>query len=313
VSAPALVFDGVVKRYGAVRALDGLDLSVPTGAVVGLIGPNGAGKTTTIGLALGLLRPDAGRVRMGGAGVRPGRPMRGRAAALPQDSALPAERRVRDELVWLARLQGHGTAEARRRAEAALSDVGLEALAERRIGHLSHGQRRRVGVAQALLGEEPLLLLDEPTSGVDPRSALEIRRDIGALTKDRTLVWSSHDLTEVEELCTHVFILDRGRVVASGPMEELRQATRMLRIDLAPPGPDRAPLLASLEALPGVASVDLDSSNVRLVIRCDPEASLDEVTHRVLARLLDRRLFVRGVTRGERLAERFWAATAATR
>lgn len=303
----AVVVEDLAKRYGAVKAVDGISFSVPRGAVLGLVGPNGAGKTTTLGLLSGLLRPDRGRIQVGGRPLRPGVPPRGRVAALPQDSALPADRRIVDELRWLARLQGSTAAGARDAVDRALSATGLADVADRRIGRLSHGQRRRVGIAQALLGAEEVVVLDEPTAGVDPRSALEIRRDLRALLRDRTVIWSSHDLSEVEELCTHVLILDRGRVAASGPMDDLRHALSVLTMELAPDVP--ADLSDTLSAVVGVQRVDIDTDARRVTLRCDPSASLDEVTLHVLQLLIERRLFVRGLVRGERLAESFWAAT----
>ena len=140
--------------------------------------------------------------------------------------------------------------------------------------------------------------------------SMAVRRDLAALTRGRTVVWSSHDLAEVEELCTHVLILDRGRVAAEGRMDELRGASRVLKLELAP-SRARAPDLQTLiGALAGVDHVELDEPGVHVLLHCDPSASLDEVTHRVLQLLLDRGVFVRGLSRGERFAERFWAATA---
>lgn len=305
----AIEVEDLAKRFGRVQAVDGVGFVVPEGAVLGVLGPNGAGKTTTLSLVSGLSWPDRGRVRVAGRPISPVRPPRGQLAALPQDSGLPPERRVREELVWLARLRGFDGRAARARADRALEHTGLADRAEHRIGRLSHGQRRRVGIAQALLGDEPVVLLDEPTSGVDPRSALEIRRDLVALTAGRTVVWSSHDLAEVEELCTHVLILDRGRVVASAPMEELRRATSILRLELAPGRGEPGSLDAWLGALADVDRVEIDPSGVRVTLHCNPTASLDEVTLRVSEILVNRGVVIRGLSRGERLAERFWDAT----
>jgi ABC-type multidrug transport system ATPase subunit len=154
-----------------------------------------------------------------------------------------------------------------------------------------------------------VVILDEPTAGVDPRSALAVRRDLAALTRGRTVVWSSHDLAEVEELCTHVVILDRGRVAAEGRMDELRGAGRVLRVELAPARARAPDLEALVGALAGVDRVELDEAGGQLRLYCDPARSMDEVTQSVLQLLLDRGLFVRGLSRGERFAERFWAAT----
>ncbi|NJK89664.1 MAG: ABC transporter ATP-binding protein, partial [Myxococcales bacterium] len=141
-----------------------------------------------------------------GPAARPWPAPSGMISAMPQDASFPERRQVEDELRLACRLQG----EPLDRVGHALEVVGLSSEKTRRIGALSHGQRRRLGVAQALLGDEPLVILDEPTAGVDPRTALEMRRRLRDWAEGRTLIWSSHDLSEVEEICTHALILDRA-------------------------------------------------------------------------------------------------------
>ena len=176
----------VHKRFGLVHALKGAELRVPRGSIFALIGPNGAGKTTLFGLCCGFLTADAGVVEILG-----GKPdalrLKGRLGALPQDAMLGRDITIREHLVFLARLQGMALPQARSEAERVLALVDLGELGERRAGALSHGQVKRVGVAQAFLGEPELILLDEPTAGLDPRHAHDLRNLIRSRRGNQTI------------------------------------------------------------------------------------------------------------------------------
>jgi len=216
-----LELDGVRKRYGRRDALVDVDLAVPAGAALGLLGPNGAGKTTALRLLLGFGRPTGGRVRV--QGLDPSDP-RSRAGLgyLPERMALPARMSVADVLALhagLARLTGSA---ARHAVDAALAQTGLADRAADRVGGLSKGLLQRLGFAQALLGEPRILLLDEPTAGLDP---IGIRAARGWIAEARergcTVLVSSHGLSEVERVCDRVAILHEGRVVAAGALAEV--------------------------------------------------------------------------------------------
>jgi ABC-type multidrug transport system ATPase subunit len=214
-----LEVNGLVKRYGGVVALAGLDLQVGAGEVVGLVGHNGAGKTTAVEVVLGLVRPDEGSVRVGGidalAEPRKARALMGVAA---QDLQLYITATVRQNLALCAGLAGLG----RRAADEALEEVGLAEVADRRVTVLSGGQRRRVQAACALLGRPPLLLLDEPTVGADPQTrsallgAIRRRADEGA-----AVLYTTHYLPELVELGATIAAVRAGRVVARGSQSEL--------------------------------------------------------------------------------------------
>ena len=195
-SAPALALAGVHKRFGSVHALRGVDLRVPRGSIFALIGPNGAGKTTLFSVVCGFLRADQGQVAVLDGPPDPAR-FKGRLGALPQDAMLGRELTVREHAVFLARLQGMSKETAVREAERVLAIVDLGELAGRRAGTLSHGQVKRVGVAQAFLGDPELILLDEPTAGLDPRHAHDLREAIRNHRGQRTIVVSSHNLQEL--------------------------------------------------------------------------------------------------------------------
>ena len=221
---------GVRKRYGKVQALDGLDLDIPKGVICGMVGPNGAGKTTTFGVIGGLIRPNEGQVDVLGAGPFDPRVHRGRLTLMPQDCELPPSTPVAQALTFYARLQGMTGGEAEREVARVLEAVNLQDRAASRIAQLSHGMRRRVQVAQALLGSPELVLLDEPTSGLDPEQTARMRELLLAERGRRTLVVSSHILSELEAVCDRIVFLHAGRCTRSGSLSDLTERRGEVRI-----------------------------------------------------------------------------------
>ncbi|MFI4916826.1 MAG: ABC transporter ATP-binding protein [Phycisphaerales bacterium JB060] len=229
-----LQLTNVHKRFGRVTAVDGLSLDVAPGEVMGLLGPNGAGKTTTIGMSVGLLRPDRGTVTLGtgdagdagGVGGVGGNPadahVRTLVGVAPQSIALYDAMTARENLVLFARLHGLGRRDAIARAGELLERVGLADRAHHRVGGFSGGMKRRLNLAAALVAEPRLVLLDEPTAGVDPQSRHAIF-DIVAGLKDAgvTVLFSTHYMEEAARLCDRVAIVDHGRMLALGTVDEL--------------------------------------------------------------------------------------------
>ena len=210
----------LVRRYGAVTALAGITFEVGPGEVVGFLGPNGAGKSTTLRILVGLLAATSGRAFIQGHPVDDAsRDVRDLVGYLPETAPLPGELTVRSHLDFVARLRR--VARRREAVAQALERCGLEGVAHRLIGHLSKGFRQRVGLAQAILPNPPVLILDEPSSGLDPNQRVEIRNLIEGLRADRTVIFSSHVLAEVQSVATRVIILDRGRVVADAAPTQL--------------------------------------------------------------------------------------------
>jgi ABC-2 type transport system ATP-binding protein len=211
---------GVSKRFGRRLVLDRLDLEVRRGDVYGFLGPNGAGKTTAIRIATGLLRPTAGHVLLFGRDVRRHPTLRARLGAVVEIPAFYSHLSGSENLRLLANLAGIDPGEPVREA---LRTVELEEAAPRRVGTYSQGMRQRLGLAQALLGWPDLVVLDEPTNGLDPRGVREIRRLILRVNAERgtTFLISSHLLYEVELLCDRLSILDEGRLVEQGSTAEL--------------------------------------------------------------------------------------------
>ncbi len=221
VSEPIIELHGIVKRYGRTTALDGLDLTVRRGELVGLLGPNGAGKTTAIKLLLGLARPTAGTGRILGAPLGD-RTVRRQIGYLPELFRYQPWLRAREVLMLHAELAGMPASTRRPAAAEALRHVDLVDRADDAVGGFSKGMQQRLGLGVALLGDPDLVLLDEPTSALDPVGRVEVREIVRA-ARDRgaTVILNSHLLTEVEQVCDRVIIVNRGRIVAAGTLDEV--------------------------------------------------------------------------------------------
>ncbi len=238
----AVVTTALTKRFGARAAVDGIDMVVPKGAVYGFLGPNGSGKTTTIRLLLGLVRPTSGSSAL------LGHPIPAEAgSALPRVGALvegPAFHPYLSGRSNLARLDAADAwsdpRTSARRIDSALDRVGLLAAATKRYRAYSLGMRQRLAIASALLQPRELLVLDEPTNGLDPQGTREVRHLVASLAEDgATVLISSHLLSEVEQICTHLGIMSEGRLVAQGPVETLR-ATQVTTVRVVTAQPSAA-------------------------------------------------------------------------
>jgi len=257
----ALVTRGLTKTYGGVAAVDHLDLRVPAGLLYGFLGPNGAGKTTTIRMLLGLIHPTSGSAEVLGEAVSPGRgtAVLRRVGALVEEPAAYRYLSGRRNLEYFARVAGPRDDARRRlaRVDEVLALVDLTAAAGKRVRAYSQGMRQRLGIARALLGAPEVLVLDEPTNGLDPQGIAEIRALLRRLADDGTTVFvSSHLLAEVEAVCDRVGVLAHGRLVAEGPPSNLRPAGTRLRVAVDDP----ARALALLATLPGVTPETPDAS-----------------------------------------------------
>ncbi|MDH4121740.1 MAG: ABC transporter ATP-binding protein [Deltaproteobacteria bacterium] len=205
---------GLVKQFGRVRALNGLTFRVEAGTIAGLLGANGAGKTTTLSILAGRLAPGQGLARVAGLDAAGGALALGSAVGfLPETPPLYAEMRLADYLAFAARLRGVPKQETGPRVEETLAALGLADLAGRRCGGLSHGMRRRAGIAQALVHRPPVLLLDEPMAGLDPAQVVQFRQLIASLRGRHTVLLSTHQLSEAAKLCDKVVLMCKGRAV----------------------------------------------------------------------------------------------------
>ncbi|MBL9141544.1 MAG: ABC transporter ATP-binding protein, partial [Phycisphaerae bacterium] len=210
----------ITKRYGDIRALDGLSFTVEKGTVFGLLGPNGAGKSTAMSICTGLVRADSGDVDIGGAGS-PSQPAARRLLGLaPQQIALYLQMSARENLMFLCGI--YGVSGARRRADELLDLVGLLPRGKDRLQGFSGGMQRRLNLAAALVHDPPVLLLDEPTAGVDPQSRANILEVVQRLAREgRTVVYTTHYMEEAQKLCDWVAIVDHGKLLAQGTVPDL--------------------------------------------------------------------------------------------
>ena len=306
----------LTRRYGEFTAVDDVSFAVDEGEIVGILGPNGAGKTTTIRMITGFLPPTSGRVTVGGRDLfADGESVRRQIGYLPENVALYPEMRVVEYLGYRAQLMGMARAEGARAIGETIERCLLSEVGDQIIGTLSRGYRQRVALATAILHAPGLLVLDEPTVGLDPKQIVAIRELIRELGRQRTLLLSTHILPEVELLCDRVMIIDRGRIVASGTPDSLRESwvgTTTLRVTLKEAGDGVAERLA---AVAGVTAVRPGGEAGSFLLDCAAGADPREEVFRaavaadwVLLELLRERasledIFVRLTTGDEAVAE----------
>jgi ABC-type multidrug transport system ATPase subunit len=297
-----------------------VSLKIKMGSVYGLIGPNGAGKTTTFSMLAGYLRPTSGDIEVLGHAPTAVNELRSRLGVLPQDALLPALDKVGEFLTHAARLQAIPKDEIEEQVRTVLSEVDGKEWYNLRCGSLSHGMAKRVSLAQALLGEPEVVLLDEPTAGLDPKVAYEVRQLIKTRKGRSTLIVSSHNLQELEEVCDAAAILDRGRLVASGSIAELTASTEEVHFKLGRPPPGVASAayrdgsalpLAAIREIPIVRRVDFDDERREIVCYFDrgPQVDAETVIEAVLWVLLNHRVRISGVTKGRGLEQRVMELT----
>jgi gliding motility-associated transport system ATP-binding protein len=255
--------DNLTKRYAAKTAIEGMSFEVQKGEILGFLGPNGAGKTTTMRIITGFMPASGGTVRVDGFDVfDTPLDVRRRIGYLPENPPLYPEMNVAGYLRFVAKIKGVPKDRLDSEVKRVMDRVSITDVQERIIAKLSKGYKQRVGIAQALLGDPPVLILDEPTIGLDPKQIHEVRELIKGLAGNHTVVLSTHILPEVEQTCHRVIIIDRGRIVAVDTPQNLRfqlQGAERIFIEVAGPA---AEVLAKLRATPGVINVrELNAQN----------------------------------------------------
>jgi ABC-2 type transport system ATP-binding protein len=249
---PVVEIIGLAKRFGAgVLAVDDLSFAVERGQVCGLLGPNGAGKTTCLRMLLGLIRPTAGETRLFGERVTAGSDQLRRLGALIETSAfVPHLSGMRNLRLWW---EAGGDRWEDADLDQALAIADLGAAIDRKVKTYSQGMRQRLGLARVLLGKPEVLVLDEPTNGLDPGEMREVRQLVRRVAEaGSTVLFSSHVLAEVEQICTHAVVMDKGRLVATGSVSDLIGASGTVYLEVD----DAATAMRVLEALPTVSRVD---------------------------------------------------------
>lgn len=236
-TAHSIEVAGLRKRFGSVQALDGMSFTIAPGQITGFVGPNGAGKSTTMRVILGLDKPDAGTALIGGQPYRSLRQPLSHIGALLDASAVQPSRTARNHLLWLAHSQGYRA----QRVDEVITQVGLGGAARRKAGGFSVGMRQRLGIAAALLGDPPVLMLDEPLNGLDPEGIMWMRGFLAGLAREgRAVLISSHLMSELQDTANHLIVIGRGRVLADTSMRTLLASVSRSRVTLRTSAPEPA-------------------------------------------------------------------------
>ena len=273
----------VTKLYGSIPALRDVSLHVPKGQTAGLLGRNGAGKTTALNLMTGYFPPTEGKVRIGGKDMlADSRACKRMIGYLPEKPPLYDEMTVEEYLIFVCELREVVRKANRAHVEEILELCGLKDMRRRVIGHLSKGYRQRVGIAQALCGSPEILILDEPTVGLDPKQTVEMRELIRRLGEDHTVLFSSHILSEVQQLCSRVIILNEGRMVQSIDLTEKKDDMMKIRLRAAA---GKEALVNALKGLKCVISAEPAQSpeegTAEVVIGCRPADEQGRATDQI--------------------------------
>lgn len=273
----------LTKEYGKQRAVNQISLTVQPGEIVGFLGPNGAGKSTTMKIATGYLPPTDGTVEVNGFDVRT-QPMDVRRSVgyLPEHNPLYLDLYVKEYLRFAGSLHNLRGSDLTRRITEMIERVGLGREQHKRIGQLSKGYRQRVGLAQALLHNPPVLILDEPTTGLDPNQLAEIRQVIREVGRDKTVLFSTHIMQEVEAVCDRVVIINRGQIVADGPLSQLRSASAGEGVVVVAEFENELTDSSILTMVPGVERVE-SLGNGQYRITADPNTDLRAAIFRLAA------------------------------
>ncbi len=283
---PMIEVKDLTKLFGAVTALDRISFEVQAGQIVGFLGPNGAGKTTTLRILTGYVPADDGAARIAGHDVfTDSRRVRQHIGYLPESTPLYNDMRVHEYLRYRARLKGVGARDVERSISEVAERCWVSDFINRLIGQLSKGMRQRVGLADALIHDPDILFLDEPTIGLDPTQIRQTRDLIAELARKHTVMLSSHILSDIEALCSHVVIIASGRVVASGnPRKLSTELSQSSKLIAEISGPQDA-VTTAIHNIAGVKSVDAtaDDGWCRLVIESEPHVDIREVLFKLTA------------------------------
>jgi gliding motility-associated transport system ATP-binding protein len=266
--------EGLVKSFGTLKAVDGITLKVPRGEVLGFLGPNGAGKSTTMRLITGFLEPDAGYARIAGFDVQERAiEAKRRLGYLPEGAPLYSEMTPKGFLRFIAELRGLQGDSLALAVTKAVERTGLSPVLDQTIETLSKGYKRRVGIAQAILHDPEVLIMDEPTDGLDPNQKHQVRELITEMAREKAIIVSTHILEEVEAVCTRAIVINKGRVVADGTAEDLMRRLPYHGAVAIRVATDRAEAVRG--AVSGLSAVDkvetVEAANGRMQLRAIPK------------------------------------------
>lgn len=284
--------ENLVKKYGEFTALDGISFEMQKGEVVGILGPNGAGKTTLLRILVSFLEPNSGEVEIDGLNIS--RPLlqqkiKGKIGYLPESAPLYGDMTVTEYLIFVGKMQGIKSVDIYEKLAKVIEKCGLKEKKNAEISILSKGYRQRVGIAQALIHDPQIVILDEPTTGLDPNQRIEIRDLIKEIGKSKTVILSSHVLPEVQSTCSRVLIINKGKIVADGTPEELEKkegknkTTIHLEVEKIEDN-----LLSRLKVLNGVHNLEVIENRIIIIsdmendIRKDIAKTVIEENHNLL-------------------------------
>ncbi len=293
----------LTKNYGSVRALRGISFEVGKGEVVGFVGPNGAGKSTTLRILTGFIGATSGRVRIAGEDITKS-PLKAKQSLgyMPETAPLYPEMRVSEYLSFRARLKRVPRGSSTSAVHRAMERAGVTDVAGTLIGHLSKGYRQRVALADALVADPQLLILDEPTAGLDPNQIKQVRQLLKELSETHTILLSTHILSEVEATCDRALVIHRGQLVHQGRLDELYEQAARVLLSLRDPEGRAATALSTLSGVTAceVLEREQEGSTLRIeLLREEGDAALEQVVRA----LVQAGVGVLGVTREKRLLE----------
>jgi len=291
----------LTRTFGSIRALDDLNITVPAQASVGLVGPNGAGKTTLFAILCGFLHPGKGSITVLGHKPDSAR-LKGHIGILPQDIPLMRGISVHAQLFLFARLQNFNKITARQEIDKIIQLVNIGSLIKQFPETLSYGQRKRITLAQALIGKPDLILLDEPTSGLDPVAANDVRNIIQKLRHEHSFIISSHNLDEIKNVCDEVIIIDKGKLVRHSRIDDLIERNNTLSILLEQAAGE--PLLQSIKTLPSVVKIitdDTKPNHLTVIFQADKP---DQIQFKILGLLQQAGVGIVEFNRGSAFTDR---------
>ena len=291
----------LTRTFGSIRALDDLNITIPAQASVGLVGPNGAGKTTLFAILCGFLHPGKGSITVLGHKPDSAR-LKGHIGILPQDIPLMRGISVHAQLFLFARLQNFNKITARQEIDRIIQLVNIGSLIKQFPETLSYGQRKRITLAQALIGKPDLIMLDEPTSGLDPVAANDVRNIIQKLRHEHSFIISSHNLDEIKNVCDEVIIIDKGKLVRHSRIDDLIERNNTLSILLEQAAGE--PLLQSIKTLPSVVKIitdDTKPNHLTVIFQADKP---DQIQFKILGLLQQAGVGIVEFNRGSAFTDR---------